>query len=206
MNMRSGLYLITPDEADTEALLAQVAAVLPAAPVTLQYRNKVVDGATRRAQAGALRDLCRRAGVEFIVNDDIELALAVDADGVHLGKDDPGLAAARTRLGPARRLGVSCYNEWWRAEAALAAGADHVAFGAMFPSSTKPEAVAADIGLLRRARDTLGVGVVAIGGITLANAPQLIAAGATQVAVISDVFGAPDPYARAAAYVRLFAA
>jgi len=202
--MTPGLYLVTPDEPDTDRLLAQVAAVLPAAPKALQYRNKSLDAPARLAQASGVRALCRAAGVEFLVNDDLDLALAVDADGVHLGKDDGDIAAARARLGPDRRLGVSCYDAWWRAEAAVAAGADHVAFGAMFPSSTKPEAVAADIGLLTRARAALGVGVVAIGGITLANAPQLIAAGATRLAVISDVFSAPDPCARAAAYAGLF--
>jgi thiamine-phosphate pyrophosphorylase len=202
--MSPGLYLVTPDEPDTARLLAQVAAVLPAAPKALQYRNKSLDAPARHAQASALRALCRSAGVEFMVNDDLELAMAVDADGLHLGKDDGDIAAARARLGAGRRLGVSCYDAWWRAEAAVAAGADHVAFGAMFASPTKPEAVAADIVLLGRARAELGVGVVAIGGITLANAPQLIAAGATRLAVISDVFGAADPCARAMAYGALF--
>lgn len=202
--MTPGLYLVTPDEPDTARLLAQVAAVLPAAPRSLQYRSKSLIGPARHEQAAALRALCRAANVEFMVNDDLELALAVDADGLHLGKDDGDIAAARARLGGGRRLGVSCYNEWWRAEAAVAAGADHVAFGAMFASPTKPEAVTADIALLTRARDALGVGVVAIGGITLANAPQLIAAGATRLAVISDVFAAADPCGHAAAYGALF--
>jgi thiamine-phosphate pyrophosphorylase len=204
--LRPGLYLVTPEEPDTERLCARVAAVLLAGPRALQYRNKGLDHAGRLAQAAALRPLCRDAGVSFIINDDLDLALEVDADGVHLGRDDGDIAAARARIGPARRLGVSCYNEWARAEAAVAAGADHVAFGAMFPSRTKPEAVGADMGLLGRARRELGVGVVAIGGITLHNAPRLIAAGATQLAVISDVFDAPDPAARAAAYAALFEA
>lgn len=201
-----GLYLITPDTPDTERLVAAVEAVLPAAPVLLQFRNKGLSGDARLAQAGQLRISCRAAGVPFIVNDDIELALALDADGVHLGRDDGDLAAARARLGPGRQLGVSCYNEWPRAVAAVRAGADYVAFGAVYPSPTKPAAVAADHALLRRARTELDVAVVAIGGITLDNAPALVRAGATQLAVISDVFDAPDPRRRAEAYGQLYAA
>ena len=201
-----GLYLLTPDMADTARLLARVAAVLPARPAAIQYRNKCLDPAARAAQGAALRARCREAGVRFIVNDDLALALALEADGVHLGKDDGDLAAARRAIGAGRCLGVSCYGAWARAEAAVAAGADYVAFGAMFPSPTKPAAVAADAGLLSRARAAFDVGVVAIGGITLHNAPALVSAGATQLAVISDVFDAPDPLARARAYARLFAA
>ncbi|QID16903.1 thiamine phosphate synthase [Nitrogeniibacter mangrovi] len=202
--LADGLYLITPEQADTEALVARVEALLPARPAVLQYRNKTLDAAGRRTQAEALLRRCRGAGVPFIVNDDLELALAIDADGVHVGRDDGDVAALRARLGAQRLLGVSCYNEWSRAEAAVAAGADCVAFGAMFPSTTKPGAVPAAPELLTRAR-ALGVGVVAIGGITLENAPALVAAGAHQLAVISDVFEAPDPCARARAYAALFA-
>ncbi len=199
-----GLYLITPDTPDTVQLLAHLAAILPARPVGVQYRNKCLEPAARAEQAAAVRGRCRDAGVCFIMNDDLELALTLDADGLHLGKDDGDLATARARLGAERVLGVSCYNAWERAEAAVAAGADYVAFGAMYPSSTKPEAVAADAGLLRRARARFDVGVVAIGGITLHNAPALVSAGATQLAVISDVFDAPDPFAQACAYATLF--
>lgn len=199
-----GLYLVTPDEADSAALLAAVARVLPARPALLQYRNKLADAAQRRDEAQALAAQCRAAGVRFIVNDDLALALAVGADGVHLGRDDGDPAAARVALGPGRLLGVSCYDEWARAERGAAAGADYLAFGAMFVSPTKPQAVRAPRELLGRARRELGRAVAAIGGITLDNAGEVVEAGADLVAVISDVFAAPDPLARALAYRRLF--
>lgn len=199
-----GLYLVTPDDADGARLLARVAAVLPARPALLQYRNKLADAAARREQAAALAGLCRAAGVKLIINDDPALALAVGADGVHLGRDDGDIAAARAALGAGRIVGASCYDEWSRAQAAAAAGADYLAFGAMFPSSTKPLAVRAPLELLGRARREFGREVAAIGGITLDNAAQLVGAGADLVAVISDVFAAPDPLARARAYAALF--
>ena len=136
----------------------------------------------------------------FIVNDDVELALAVRADGVHLGREDGDLAAARARL-PGRLLGASCYDRPELARRAVAAGADYVAFGSVFPSPTKPAADRAPLALFAL---ELGVPKVAIGGITLENAPQVLAAGADCVAVITDLFDAPDVAARARAYGRLF--
>lgn len=204
-SLPQGLYLITPDTPDTCALIARVETILPGGPAMLQYRNKCLGAEARLEQAAELRTRCHAAGVPFIVNDDVSLALKLDADGVHLGRDDGDVAGARSRLGGARLLGVSCYNEFARAEAAAAAGANYVAFGAMFPSSTKPDAVVAELDLLTRARQVLSVGVVAIGGITLDNAPALIRAGATQLAVISDVFDAQDPAGRTAAYADLYA-
>jgi thiamine-phosphate pyrophosphorylase len=132
-----GLYLVTPDQADGDALVAAVAALLPARPALVQYRNKLADAAPPRpghAPAGPVP----AAGVPLIINDDLALALAIGADGVHLGRDDGDPAAARRALGPGRILGVSCYDEWARAEAGAAAGVDYLAFGAMYPSPTKP--------------------------------------------------------------------
>ncbi|NMG73884.1 thiamine phosphate synthase [Aromatoleum diolicum] len=199
-----GLYLVTPDTADSGALLALVERALRGRPALLQYRSKQADAALRHEQAQAVATLCRQAGVRFIVNDSLELALATGADGVHLGRDDGELRAARQALGAKRLLGVTCYNEWSRAKEAVAAGADYVAFGAVFASPTKPAAVHAPLDLLTRARRELGVPVSAIGGITLNNAPEAIAAGADLLAVISDVFDDPDPGARAAAYGAAF--
>jgi thiamine-phosphate pyrophosphorylase len=199
-----GLYLVTPDTADSASLLAGVEAALAGRPALLQYRSKQPDALLRREQAREIRALCRRAGVPFIVNDSLELALAVDADGVHLGRDDGDLAGARQALGARGILGVTCYNEWPRAQAAVAAGADYVAFGAVFASATKPAAVHAPLDLFTRARREFGVGLAAIGGITLDNAAEVVAAGADLLAVISDVFDAPDPGARAAGYAALF--
>jgi thiamine-phosphate pyrophosphorylase len=199
-----GLYLVTPDWTDTPRLEAAVAAVLRGRPALLQYRNKLADAATRREQAGRLLALCRAAGVPMIVNDSLALALAVGADGLHIGRGDGDPAGVRAALGPDRLLGVSCYAELSRGKAAWAAGADYVAFGALFPSPTKPAAERAPLELLTRARGELGCPLVGIGGITLENAPAAVAAGADLLAVISDVFAAPDPAARCAAYRPLF--
>jgi thiamine-phosphate pyrophosphorylase len=128
----------------------------------------------------------------YIVNDDAALAAEVGADGVHVGEDDGGVAQARALVGPERIVGVSCYNRFELAQAAIDAGADYVAFGSFFASCVKPGARRADVALLARAR-SLGVPVVAIGGITAGNARDLFAAGADAVAVISDVFGHAEP-------------
>jgi len=197
-----GLYAITPDEADSSRLVALVDAALAGGVPTLQYRNKRADAAQRLREARALRVLCRTAGTAFIVNDDVQLALDVDADGVHLGRDDGDLASARARLG-GRLVGVSCYDSLRAAEVAVSAGADYVAFGSVFASPTKPGAVRAPLELFGRAR-ALGVPLVGIGGISLANAPALLDAGADCVAVISDLFAAADVAARARAFADLF--
>lgn len=197
MKQLRGLYAITPaDLSRVEPALAS------GALCALQYRDKSADAARRLSQARALARLCRAHGVPFIVNDDLELAVAVQADGVHLGRDDADIAAARARL-PAGLVGASCYDRLDAAERAVTAGADYVAFGSVFASPTKPGAVRAPLELFARARG-LGVPRVAIGGITLENAPQVLAAGADCVAVISDLFDAPDVAARARAYGRLF--
>ncbi|MDR1063371.1 MAG: thiamine phosphate synthase [Azoarcus sp.] len=206
LSLGRGLYAVTPDEPDTARLLAKTSRVLAARPCLLQYRNKFASAALRREQAERLLALCRAAGVPLIVNDDLALALDLGADGVHFGRDDGSAAAARYALdasGPGRILGVSCYGEWPRAVAGAAAGADYVAFGAIFASPTKPSAARAPLGLLGRARRELKVTVAAIGGITLANAGDVFAAGADLAAVISDVFDAVDPCARAEAYRML---
>ena len=194
----AGLYAVTPDIADTELLLRKVTAALEGGAAIIQYRNKPAAAATRFAQAQAIARLPARRGALFIVNDDIDIAAAVEADGVHVGDDDPAIAEARRRLRPDRLVGVSCYDDWERARGAVAAGADYVAFGSFFASSTKPAARRAERELLTRAR-TLGVPVVAIGGITSSNARRVIDAGATAVAVIADVFAHDDTAAIARA-------
>jgi thiamine-phosphate pyrophosphorylase len=197
-----GLYLLTPDEPDPSRLLARVAMVLGEARL-LQYRNKSADAALRREQAGALLTLCRAAGVPLVINDDVELALHTGADGVHLGKDDGDAHAAREALGATKILGLSCYDDLARARAAAEAGADYIAFGAFFPSATKPHARRAMPSLLREAAP-LGLTRVAIGGITPDNARGLLDAGANLLAVVGGVFDAPDPPAAARAYRALF--
>jgi thiamine-phosphate pyrophosphorylase len=206
MNLR-GLYAITPEVQEAALLESRVRAALTHAPdgwAALQYRSKVTAPDLRLEQARRLAALARERGVRFLVNDDVELALAVDADGVHLGREDGDLAQARRRL-RGRILGASCYDSLDAARSAVAAGADYVAFGSVFPSGTKPGAVRAPLDLFGQAR-ALGVPLVAIGGITLANAPQVLAAGADALAVIADLFEAGDIAARARALAGLFAA
>lgn len=196
-----GLYLVTPDEADTGRLLQRVRAVLPCAAL-LQYRNKQAGNALKLAQASALRALCLQAGVPLVVNDDPELARAVAAEGVHLGRDDGDIAGARATL-PDAIIGVSCYDDIGRARRAAAAGASYLAFGAFFPSLTKPGARRASAQLLAQAAG-LGLPRVAIGGITPDNARSMVEAGADLVAVVSGVFDADDPLAAARAYRACF--
>ena len=188
-----GLYAITPHGPN---VLGKVEQALEGGIAMLQYRRK--DEATVE-EAKALLALSRRHGVPFIVNDDVELALRIGADGVHLGRDDGDLVAARRKL-KGKLLGASCYDRPELAHAAVAAGADYVAFGSVFSSPTKPAAVRAPLSLFKEFQ----IPLCAIGGITLRNVPQVIAAGADMVAVISDLFDAPDIQARAAAYRKLF--
>jgi thiamine-phosphate pyrophosphorylase len=193
-----GLYAITPDVASTDMLTRMVAQALEGGIALLQYRNKLADAALRREQALALLRLTRPRRVPLIINDDVALAAAIDADGAHVGRDDGDVAAARRML-PGKLLGTSCYASLEAARNAVAEGADHVAFGSVFASGTKPGATRAPLEIFARAR-ALGVPLVAIGGITLENASLAVAAGADCLAVIADLFGAPDIAGRAARY------
>lgn len=189
-----GLYAITPEG---PGLVAKVRAALEGGIALLQYRRK----SGTRAEADAIARLAEEFHVPLIINDDVELALEVGAAGAHLGRDDGDFSIARKKLN-GRILGASCYDRLDLATAAVAAGADYVAFGSVFASPTKPQAVRAPLSLFK---NDLGVPLCAIGGITLANAPQAIAAGAHLLAVVSDLFDAPDIAARARAYGKLFA-
>ncbi len=198
-----GLYAITPEFADSATLLRSVAQAIEGGIAMLQYRRK---GRQQIAEAKTLARMCRDRAVPFVINDDVALALECGADGAHLGRDDGEISAARVKLDSGlggRLLGASCYDSLAAARAAVAAGASYVAFGSVFSSPTKPAAVRAPLSLFGEARP-LGVPLVAIGGVTLENAPQLLAAGADCLAVISDLFDAPDIAARARAYGMLF--
>lgn len=200
----AGLYVL----ADTALLGAKletaVVAALRGGARAVQYRDKSADAARRLREATALRALCAAAGAVLIVNDDPALAAAAGAHGVHLGRDDPDPAGARALLGTAAYIGVSCYGEIERAHAALAAGADHVAFGRFHPSQTKPGGPLLTLDFLRRATAVLPAPVVAIGGITPDNAAPLVRAGAAALAVTAGVMAAPDIEAAARAIARLF--
>ena len=201
-----GLYAITDGHAtDIDHLVSAVEAALLGGARVVQYRDKTREGARRRAESGALRELTRQYDVPLLINDDVELACAIDADGVHLGRDDTDIASARARLAPGSLIGISCYDRFELAQQATASGADYVAFGSFHPSPTKPQAVRADPALLARARAELALPVVAIGGITPENGAALVRAGADMLAVISAVFGAADITAAARAFADCFA-
>lgn len=183
----AGLYAITPDLADTELLCQMVEASILGGARVVQYRNKVAVQKLRIKQSLALLEVCRKHEIPFIINDHVELCLSIDADGVHIGGDDGNIAAIKNMIGEDKILGVSCYGEFARAEAAEKAGADYVAFGACFASSTKPNAPRAELDLFTQAKK-LNLPSVAIGGITLENAASVAEAGADAIAVIGELF------------------
>jgi thiamine-phosphate pyrophosphorylase len=204
-----GLYAITsPTLCRAPARLPEaVEAALRGGASLVQYRDKEADAAGRRRMAETLLALCRAHGARLIINDDVDLARAIGADGVHLGASDLPLREARARLGGDALIGVSCANVLERALVAQDEGASYVAFGRFFPSRTKPHAPQAELALLRQARGRLRVPVCVIGGITPANARPLVEAGADLVAAVDGVFGTPAPAAielAARAYARLF--
>lgn len=201
-----GIYAITLETADTAQLLTQVEAALAGGVAAVQYRDKSADVARRHAQASELIALCRPFGVPLIINDDLRLADLCDADGVHLGRHDGTLREARIILGKNKLIGASCYQSLELAQAAQSAGADYVAFGSFFPSPTKPSAGRAEVALLGIAAPLIHIPIVAIGGITLANAPHLLDAGADSLAMLSALFDAPDIRAAAHELNQLFEA
>lgn len=199
----SGLYAVTdPELLPGEHLYAAAEAALQGGVALLQYRDKAANPQQREARARRLLELCERFGVPLIINDDLQLAHALGC-GVHLGREDAQVEQARSMLGPAAIIGVSCYNELARAEAAARGGATYVAFGRFFPSRTKPGEIYADVALIPKARE-LGVAVAAIGGITADNGRALVEAGADLLAVVNDVFAANDVQAAAARFAGLF--
>jgi thiamine-phosphate pyrophosphorylase len=201
----SGLYAVTPDTRDSDWLADQVEQALTGGARIVQYRNKSAEPELRRRQAVRLRDLCREHEAVVIINDDVDLALEIDADGVHLGRDDRSLVEARSALDHTKLIGVSCYDSLARAAEAQRCGADYVAFGSFFPSGVKPHAARASVVLLREARAAVTIPIVAIGGITPQNGPTLVEAGADALAVISALFQVADTLSAARAFAELFA-
>jgi thiamine-phosphate pyrophosphorylase len=191
----TGLYALTPDSVDDDWLVTAVSAAIRGGASAVQYRNKSVDAAQRLRQAQRLARACREGGALFIVNDSVELARAVGADGLHIGRDDGDPVAIRAALGADAVLGVSCYDSFERA-LAVRGVADYVAFGSVYVSSVKPGAVRAPLALFARARET-GLHSVAIGGIDAGNAFEVAEAGAAAVAVITAVFGQASGVGRA---------
>ena len=185
----SGLYAITNETLMPEQhFLSMAEAAITAGISVLQYRDKSTDKTKRQFQATALKALCDRHNVFFIINDDINLANKVDADGIHIGKNDLSLNEARKQLGPDKIIGVSCYNQILLATDAIKNGADYIAFGRFFNSSTKPDAPHANYDLISSIKQQYETPVCCIGGITVENHQLLINAGADMFAVINDIF------------------
>jgi len=200
----AGLYAILDTDLVEQELVSAAEQAVKGGARVLQYRDKKGESATRLEQAQQLQKICQRHQIPFIINDDVMLARAVDAAGVHLGRHDAGLEAARTLLGPDKIIGVSCYNDLALAQEMVQQGADYVAFGSFYASNTKPAAVRAPLTLLMEAKKTISVPLVAIGGITPDNTPELIKAGADAVAVISGIFAGNDYCKAARQYAMLF--
>ena len=200
----NGLYAITPETGDTAQLLRNVEAALRGGASVLQYRAKKLAPNLKANQAQALQVLCKQYRVPLIINDDAELAESMSASGVHLGSQDMPTGDAHQSLLSGMLVGVSCYDQIELAIAAEKNGADYVAFGSFFSSTTKPNAVRPSLDLLREAKRAISCPIVAIGGITLDNAPSLIDAGADAVAVISALFDADDIEATAKRFASLF--
>jgi thiamine-phosphate pyrophosphorylase len=191
----AGVYALTPDDNLLPRLSALVESALQGGVKWVQYRNKIAPAALRRLEAIELLRVCNAHGAKLIINDDVWLAVEIGAHGAHLGREDiPGgsLQTARDALGSKRILGISCYDDLARAEVAVDAGADYIAFGSMFPSVTKPQATHASLDIIREARRRFKVPIVGIGGITTKNATQVLDAGADMIAVLTDLFDAMD--------------
>ena len=197
-----GLYLVTPDWDDTEALIKATEIALTVGVGLLQYRHKTASGELRIEQASALLKLCRQHNVPFIVNDHIDLCIALDADGIHVGGTDASVAVVRTLIGKDKILGASCYGDFDLAEQAQIADASYVAFGGFYPSRVKKYEVSTPASIVGKAKSELTVPVCVIGGMTPDNSKPLVKEGADMVAAISSVYNAAD----IATAVREFAA
>lgn len=201
----SGVYAITDCTTfSAQELLTRTGQILAAGVAALQYRNKTSSFDEKLAEASAIRSLCTKHATPFIINDDVDLAVSISADGVHLGMDDLNCADARARLQDDAIIGISCYDDLESAICAQESGADYVAFGAFFPTATKTPRATADLDLLHRARRVLQIPVVAIGGITPENARPLLNAGADILAVVKSLYGNADPAQVLLRFNRLF--
>ena len=200
-----GLYAITDERLMSESdFLSKAEQALLGGARLIQYRDKSSDTEKRLHQATVLKQLCEQNSSLLIINDDIKLALTVQAHGVHLGKDDTSINHARQQLGENSIIGISCYNQLDLALKAEKTGADYVAFGAFFPSPTKPDAHTANLELLKSAKQQLQLPICCIGGITVDNADTLIDQGADMTAIITDLFSSNDIQTTASHITRLF--
>ena len=183
-----GLYAITPDMADLNTLIQKTQSAIEGGVFMVQYRSKIHDHDVKMQQCAAILRLCREYEIPCIVNDDVDMCRSLEADGVHLGEKDDNIAEVRRILGEDAIIGSSCYDQLERAKQAQKEGASYVAFGAMYPTSTKPNAPRATIGLLREANSQIQIPIVAIGGITVNNAHDVIETGVDAIAVINSLY------------------
>jgi len=186
----SGIYAITPNKildlnAIEQAIIAHKISVL-------QYRHKTTDVSIKLNEAKQLQQLCLRHNTLFIINDDINLAQKIKADGVHLGKDDTSIKVARAQLGSDAIIGASCYNDIKLAKIAQDKGVNYVAFGALFPSNTKPNAPHCPLDIIMQAKQALAIPIVGIGGVDFDNQQQALDAGCDAVAMINALFQSTD--------------
>ncbi len=201
----NGLYLVTPDWDDTQKLLAVTEAALRGGAALVQYRHKTASPMLRREQASGLLALCRRHACPLIINDYVDLCLALDADGVHVGGKDESVAAIRAQVGPEKIVGASCYGSMELAREAYRSGASYIAFGGFYPSLVKKYPVTTSPDIIAQAKLEIALPSVVIGGMTAQNAKPLVAQGADMVAAISSVYLAVDAEAAAREFVQLFA-
>lgn len=199
-----GLYAITPDLVDTGDLLNRTQQAIIGGAKVIQYRNKRAQQSLLIEQAQLLRQLCKDYEIPLIINDHIDLAVDIDADGVHLGQHDAKIIDAKERLDHTKIIGISCYNRLDLAIRAEQEGASYVAFGAFFPSVTKPDAIPVTMSLMDQAHKSISIPVVAIGGIRLKNAKSVIEKGCAAIAVCNELFSADEIVATAAQFTQLF--
>ena len=200
-----GLYAITDcDRLSIDNLLSATEEILRAGITALQYRDKSGNHAKRKYEAAELWQLCREHDCLFIINDDLQLAASSGSDGVHVGKEDCDCKSARKELGPEAIIGVSCYNSLEKALAAQQDGADYVAFGSFFPSTSKQNTATAEPDIIRQAKVKISLPVAAIGGVTPTNCRTLIEHGADMLAVIGSIYQAEDPYSTVMEFNQLF--
>jgi len=199
-----GLYAITPDSADLNTLIQKTKSAIEGGAFMVQYRSKIQDRDVKMQQCAAILRLCREYEIPCIVNDDVEMCRVLEADGVHLGEKDDNIAEVRHILGEDAIIGSSCYDQLDRAKSAQKEGASYVAFGAMFPTSTKPNAPRATLALLKEAKREIQIPIVAIGGITVNNAHDVIKTGIDAIAVINSLYEAKSIKETAETFAKMF--
>jgi len=199
-----GLYAITPDMADSNTLIQKTQLAIEGGAFMVQYRSKIDDRDVKIQQCAAILRLCREYKIPCIVNDDVDMCRNLEADGVHLGEKDENIAEVRHILGEDAIIGSSCYDQLNRAKQDQEEGASYVVFGAMFETQSKPHAPRATLELLREAKSQIQIPIVAVGGITMNNAHDVIETGIDAIAVINSLFEAKTIKETAEIFFKMF--